>query len=124
MIQMLRKGARSGNIHDFAHVRTELCLSDCLTKATTTPEALIKTVETGVLREIDIHPPFRTLLKHKDYAVPWLQEHLSNIYSVCSFLAEPITDIMWLDGVGPVVHEARAWKTWNEESHGYLDEQD
>ena len=33
MISMLRKEACSGSIHDLAHVPTQNCLADCLTKA-------------------------------------------------------------------------------------------
>ena len=33
MISMLRKEACSGNIHDLAHIPTQNCLADCLTKA-------------------------------------------------------------------------------------------
>ena len=33
MISMLRKEAFSGSIHDLAHISTQNCLADCLTKA-------------------------------------------------------------------------------------------
>jgi hypothetical protein len=67
MIQMLRKEACSGAIHDLAHVVTEYCLSDCLTKASAKPDQLIRAVQTGVLPQCDKHPPFRTRLQHKAY---------------------------------------------------------
>ena len=39
MIQMLRTEAFSGQIEDLAHVVSVDCLSDCLTKASATPDA-------------------------------------------------------------------------------------
>eukprot|EP00974_Lingulodinium_polyedra_P014370 1392665-Lingulodinium_polyedra.AAC.1 len=38
MIQMLRKESCSGAIGDMAHVRTEVCLADCLTKHSAKPD--------------------------------------------------------------------------------------
>ena len=68
MIQMLRTEACSGAIQDLAHVRTEHCLADSLTKHSVNPESLIKTVETGVLTAVDCHPLFRTTLAHKAFS--------------------------------------------------------
>ena len=61
MIQMLRKEACSGSIDDLAHVRTEVCVGDVLTKASAKPEALRKAVETGILTDVYMHPSFRML---------------------------------------------------------------
>ena len=85
MIQMLRKEACSGGIDDLAHVRSEDCLSDCLTKHSAKPDNLIKAVGTGILPNVDVHPSFRGLLKHKAYLSDWAQEHLQ-IPSDQSFL--------------------------------------
>ena len=60
-ISMLRKEACSGNIHDLAHIPTQNCLTDCLTKA----DNLITAVKTGRRLDVDIHPDFRTLMEHK-----------------------------------------------------------
>ena len=56
MIQMLRKESCSGAIEDLAHVRTEHCLADSLTKNTASADALMKIVETETLIMIDCHP--------------------------------------------------------------------
>ena len=40
MISMLRQESCSGSISDLAHVRTEFCLSDCLTKQSARPDSL------------------------------------------------------------------------------------
>ena len=64
MIQMLRKEACSGAIADLSHVRTEHCLSDCLTKRSANPRNLLNSVQTGWLKEIDPHPPFRSMIEH------------------------------------------------------------
>ena len=45
MISMLRKEACSGSIHDLAHIPTQNCLSDRLTKASTKADQLITAVE-------------------------------------------------------------------------------
>jgi hypothetical protein len=74
MIHMLRKEACSGSIHDLAHVRTAVCLSDCLTKHSAKPDALLNAVQTGVLPQVDCHPNFRDLLKHKAYLIQWLND--------------------------------------------------
>ena len=60
MIQMLRQEACSGQMHDLAHVLTEYCLADPLTRKSVSAMLLISTVQTGILREVDTHPPFRS----------------------------------------------------------------
>ena len=45
MISMLRKEACSGSIHDLAHIPTQNCLSDRLTKASAKADNLITAVE-------------------------------------------------------------------------------
>ena len=67
MIQMLRNEACSGAIDDLAHIRTEFCLSDCLTKHSAKPDNLIQAVQTGQLPEVDKHPSFRSLIQHRAY---------------------------------------------------------
>ena len=67
MIQMLRRETCSGDIADLSHVRTEHCLSDSLTKHSAKPDALISSVETGTLRQVDCHPLFRETLQHKAF---------------------------------------------------------
>ena len=47
MISMLRKEACSGSIHDLAHVPTQNCLADCLTKASAKADNLITAVKLG-----------------------------------------------------------------------------
>ena len=72
MIQMLRTESCSGAIDDLAHVRTEVCLADCLTKNSAKPDVLIKAVETGILPGVDVHPPFRDTLKHKAFVTSFM----------------------------------------------------
>ena len=59
MISMLRKDACSGSIHDLAHIPTQICLSDCLTKASAKADNLITAVKTRRLLDVDIHFDFR-----------------------------------------------------------------
>ena len=65
MMSMLRKEACSGNIHDLAHIPTQHCLADCLSKASAKADNLITAVKTGRLLDVDIHPDLRTLMEHK-----------------------------------------------------------
>ena len=67
MIYMLRKEACSGSIHDLAHIPTQNCLTDCLTKASAKANNLITAVKTGRLLDVDIHPDFRTLIEQKAF---------------------------------------------------------
>jgi hypothetical protein len=94
MIQMLRKEACSGSIDDLAHVKTEDCLADCLTKASANPTALVNAIMSGTLRNIDCHKPFREAVQHKAYLLQWLQSYLPHVPShvqLC-YVGEPLYD--------------------------------
>ena len=56
-------------MHDLAHVRSEGCLADLLTKHSAKADELIKAVLTGNLMNVDAHPPFRTMLQNKAFLV-------------------------------------------------------
>ena len=91
LIQMLRKESVSGRIDDLAHVSSADCLSDALTKHSAKPDALIQAVDTGTLKNIDVHPPFRTLLKHKAFFLgKWISGVLKEPMKVLTFLAEEV----------------------------------
>ena len=90
MIQMLRKEACSGAIDDLAHIRTEFCLSDCLTKHSAKPDNLIQAIQTGQLPEADKHPSFRSLMQHRAYLSQWITENLRFHSQVFTFLAVPV----------------------------------
>ena len=45
MIAILRKEACSGSIHDLAHISTQNCLADCLTKSSAQADSLITAVK-------------------------------------------------------------------------------
>ena len=112
MINQLRHESCSGSIDDLAHVVSEDCLSDCLTKHSAKSTALIKAVNTGVLPHVDKHPPFRELMKtkHKAYhgaslsmnetddeqdedssaLISWLTKNLSSARNVLTFLNIPV----------------------------------
>ena len=107
MINQLRTEACSGAIDDLAHVVSEDCLADCLTKASAKSQALQQAVETGVLPNVDKHPPFRELMKHRHKAyststdqsepemepeplIPWIVQNLEHATEVTTFLAVPV----------------------------------
>ena len=105
MINQLRHEACSGSIDDLAHVVSEDCLADCLTKASAKPQALMKSVDTGILPNVDKHPPFRELMKnkHKAYAsirdnvwectdelISWLCGNINHVNDVLTFFTVPV----------------------------------
>jgi hypothetical protein len=74
---MLHRESNSGAIDDLAHVVSKYCLSDALTKHSPKPDELVKAVETGNIRCVDMHPTYRSLIKHKAYLVAWLADHVN-----------------------------------------------
>ena len=71
MIYMLRKEACSGSIHDLAHIPTQNCLTDCLTKASAKADNLITAVKTWSLLDVDIHPDSRTPMEDWAFLSTW-----------------------------------------------------
>ena len=56
LIQMRWKESNGGQVHDLAHVRSEYCLADCLTKSSAKAGEFFKSVLTGILPNVDVHP--------------------------------------------------------------------
>ena len=102
MINQLRYESCSGSIDDLAHVISEDCLADCLTKASAKPTALIKTVETSILPNVDRHPPFREMMKDKHKAfynedeeetiplITWIVRNIPDSRNVLTFCGIPV----------------------------------
>ena len=94
MINQLRHEACSGSIDDLAHVVSKDCLADCLTKASADNKPLIQSVETGILPNVDKHPPFRELMagRHKAYMsiAEWIVWNIPSAGEVYTFLGEPV----------------------------------
>ena len=88
MIQMLRKESCSGSFDDLAHVVSVDFLSDSLTKMSAKADALIKAVNEGHLPNVDVHLPFREMMKtyHKAYLIDWLCHNIRNVLDVQTFL--------------------------------------
>ena len=76
MFSLLRKEACSGSIHDLAHIPTQNCLADCLTKASAKADNLITAVKTRRLLNVDTHPDLRTLVEHKAFLSTWCRTFL------------------------------------------------
>ena len=94
MIQMLRKEACSGSIADLSHIRPQWCLAEFLTKKSADPQNLIDAVRSGILKEVDSHPLFRSLLEHKAYlrsCLPTVCSHVDFSHDV-SLLGDSLTD--------------------------------
>ena len=108
MINQLRTEACSGSIQDLAHVISEDCMADCLTKTSAKPDALIKAVDTGILPNVDKHPPFRELMQHKHKAFMqlayWLHRNLPEARNIVTFLGfcvkSAVEQSLWATPVG------------------------
>ena len=87
MICMLRKEACSGSIHDLAHIPTQNCLTDCLTKASAKADNLVTAVKTRRLLDVDIHPDFRTLMEHKAFLSTWCRTFMHTRQKEVFFLS-------------------------------------
>ena len=96
LIQMLRHESNSGSLHDLGHVASEYCLADPLTKHSAKPDQLLKTIETGISECCDVHPPFRTLIKHKAFLVDWMVHFLKNPHRITHVLGEPVGEEIFL----------------------------
>jgi len=95
MINQLRTEASSGAIDDLAHVVTGDMLADCLTKHSVKPANLIRTIQTGILPNVDKHPPFRELMKHRHKAyniAEWCVYNLAAAGEICTFLLAPVQE--------------------------------
>ena len=101
LIQMLRKESNSRQTHDLAHVRSEDCLADSLTKHLGKADELIKAVLTGNLLNVDAHPPFRTMLQNKAFLVEWLAHDTKHGPDIIAFA-----------GVGVEESMFAYWGTW------------
>ena len=71
MISIMRKEACSGSIHDLAHISTQNCFADCLTKSSAKADNVIAAVKTERLLDVDINPSFRTFMEHKAFLSTW-----------------------------------------------------
>ena len=95
LIQMLRHESNTGHLDDLSHIASEYCLADPLTKSTAKPDQLVSSITTGKLENVDTHPPFRSLLKHKAFLTTWVIETLSEPQHVLTFLCEDISDYVF-----------------------------
>ena len=75
LINQLRFESCSGSIDDLAHVVTTEMMADCLTKESIKPDALVRAVRTGVLKNVDSQPSFRELIKDKHKAFSGIQHY-------------------------------------------------
>ena len=98
LIQMLRKESNSGQMQDLAHVRSEDCLADSLTKHSAKADELIKAVS---FLNVDAHPPFRTMLQNKAFLVEWLAHNTKHAPDIIAFAGAGIAESMFV-----------YWGTW------------
>ena len=83
---MLRTEARSGQIEGLAHVVSAACLSDCRTKAAAKQDALVKAVSTNVLKNLDLHPPSRSLFDTQSLSYAMASLHIWPSGTICELL--------------------------------------
>ena len=91
---MLRHASNSGQLDDLSHIASEYCLADPLTKSSAKPDQLVKTIETGTMENVDVRPPFRSLLKHKAFLGQWVAEHMHSARNALAILNEDISTDM------------------------------
>ena len=96
LIQMLRHESNTGQLHDLSHVASEYCLADPLTKHSAKPDQLVFSIETGQIVNVDMHPPFRTLVKHKAFAASWCIANLREPQKIETFLSESLSEEIYL----------------------------
>ena len=99
-IQMLRKEACSGAIADLSHVRTEHCVIDCLTKRSANPKNLMDAVKARWLKELDAHPPFRSMLEHNAFLNAWCYKGVVGLwvlYLLRAAFAPQLFRFMWAE---------------------------
>lgn len=92
LIQMLRHESNTGQIEDLSHITSEFCLADALTKHTAKPDQLVLSIATGRLERIDMHPPFRSLLKHKAFATGWIIDNLRQPHLIQTLMGEDLSE--------------------------------
>ena len=85
LIQMLRHESNTGHLDDLSHIASEYCLADQLTKPTAKPD----------FQNVDVHPPFRSLLKHKAFLTTWVIETLHEPHNVLTSFSEDISDYVF-----------------------------
>ena len=85
----------AGHLDDSSHIASEYCLADPLTKSTARPDQLVSSLTTGKLEQVDVHPPFRSLLKQKSFSTTWVIETLHEPHNVLAFLCEDISDYVF-----------------------------
>ena len=59
-----------------AHIPTQNCLADCLTKTSAKAGNLITAVQTGKLLDVDIQPVVQTLMVHKAFLSTWCRKFM------------------------------------------------
>ena len=101
MISMLRKKARSGSIHDVAHIPTQNCLADCRTTASAKEDNLITAVKTGDLLEVEKHLNFRTLMEQKGFLSTWCRTFRHTRVKDVFFLNAPKVSLAQTPQEGP-----------------------
>ena len=82
----------SGALDDLAHVSSWFCLADPLAKASALADELVKVVNTGILSEADIRPPFRELLQRKASLIEWMMDNVENVATAIAFLGTDVTE--------------------------------
>ena len=83
MISMLRKEAFPGSIHDLAHIPTQNCVADCLTKASAKADNLITLVKTGELLEVDILPILEHSWNTNTFLSTWCRTFMHTKENCC-----------------------------------------
>ena len=88
---MLRHESNSGQLDDLSHIASEYCLADPLTTSSAKPDQLVKTIATAVMENVDVLPPFRSLVKHKAFLSQRVADHMHEARHGLAFMNEEIS---------------------------------
>ena len=90
MISLLRKEDCSGSIYDLAHIPSQSCLADCLTKASAKADNLIRKIALTL-----------TLMEHKAFVSTWCKTFLHTKEMEVFFLNTPKISLSQTHQEGP-----------------------
>eukprot|EP00435_Cladocopium_sp_Y103_P026803 s2064_g6.t1 len=96
LIQLLRHESNTGHLDDLSHTASEYCLADPRTKHTAKPDQLVQSITTGRLDEVDVHPPFRSLIKHKAFLTTWIIDTLREPHNIMTCFCEDVSEYVYM----------------------------
>ena len=57
----------------------------------------MRAVNTSILAEVHIRPPFRELLQHEGFLIEWMMDNIENVATAVAFLGTDVTEEICLN---------------------------